>query len=142
MNDCVVPERLVPSLLVLCVMPRLTDLPRQIPSHIEHFKYLYKALREYEQFVIRQCIIIGLRRRMKPASSYCILPEDQIAVYRESLRELTGPYTTTSISGTEVLDFGQSTGPRSFNIAQIKPWTLRDKSYLLERPQLALLQEK
>jgi hypothetical protein len=63
--------------------------------------------------------------------------------YRESLREFTGPYTATSFLGKEVLfDLGQSTGPRSFNIAQIKPWPLRDKLSPLERPQLPLLQDK
>jgi hypothetical protein len=43
MNDCVGPEGLVPSLLVFGVMPRLPDLPRQIPSQIGRFKCLYKG---------------------------------------------------------------------------------------------------
>jgi Reverse transcriptase (RNA-dependent DNA polymerase) len=81
--------------------------------------------------------------RVPPASSYYILPGDQVAVYRERLREFTGPYTATRVSGKEVVvDLGQSAGPRSFNIAKVKPWPLRDRSFPLERPQLPLLQDK
>jgi transposase InsO family protein len=144
MNDCVGPEGLVPSLLVFGVMPRLPDLPRQIPSQIERFKCLYKARREYEHWVCRQRIMIGLKRRPPPASSYCIMPGDKVAVYREGLREFTGPYIATGVHGKEILvELGQSTGPRSFNIAQVKPWPLQNEGApALDRPQFPLVRDK
>jgi hypothetical protein len=71
------------------------------------------------------------------------LPETKL-VYRESIREFTGPYIAKRVDGKEVVvDVGQSTGPRSFNIAQIKPWPLQDlRSSPLERPRLPILEGK
>jgi hypothetical protein len=144
MNDCVGPEGLVPSLLVFGVMPRLPDFPRQIPSQIDRFKCLYKARREYELWVCRQRVLIGLRRRPPPASEYTILPGDKISVYREGIREYTGPHIVAGVNSKEVLvDLGHSTGPRSFNIDQIKPWPMQaPESSPLERPCFPLLQDK
>jgi hypothetical protein len=66
--------------------------------------------------------MIGLKRRSLPESSYCIMPGDKVVEYREGLREFTGPYIETGVYGKEILvELGQSTGPRSFNIAQVKP---------------------
>jgi hypothetical protein len=64
-------------------MPRLPDFPRQVPSQIERFMCLYKARREYEQWVCRQRIATGLERRPPPASDYAISPGDNVSVYRE-----------------------------------------------------------
>jgi hypothetical protein len=101
-------------------MSRLLDLPRQLPSHIERFKCFYKARREYEQWVCGKRIIIGLKRRPLPASYYFILPGDRVAVYRESVREFTGPHIAPRVDGKEVtVELNQSSGPSSFNIAQV-----------------------
>jgi Reverse transcriptase (RNA-dependent DNA polymerase) len=143
MNDCVGPEGLVPSLLVFGVMPRLPDFSTQVPSQIERFKCLFQARREYEQWVCKQQIRTALKRRPPPASSYIFSPGDQVAVYRERVREFKGPYVVTSSNGKDIkIELGESTGPLSFNISQIKPWPLQNDASFLPRPQFPLISEK
>jgi protein involved in polysaccharide export with SLBB domain len=67
------------------------------------FMCFYKARREYEQWVCRQRIATGLKHRPPPASDYEISPGDKVAVYRESIREFTGPYIATRVDGKEVV---------------------------------------
>jgi transposase InsO family protein len=143
MNDSIGPEGLVPSLLVFGVMPRIPDLPTQVPSQLERFKCLYKARKEYEKWVCGQRIRTALKRRPPPASSYVIRPGDTVAVYRERIREYKGPYVVTSTDGKDIkLDLGESTGPRSFNISQVKPWPLLNTDLPLARPQLPMVRDK
>jgi Reverse transcriptase (RNA-dependent DNA polymerase) len=84
-----------------------------------------------------------LKRRPPPASSYVIRPGDKVAVYRERLREYEGPYAVVSAHGKDIgIELGESTGPRSFNISQIKPWPLLNPEIPLARPPFPLFTER
>jgi hypothetical protein len=124
-------------------MPRLPDFPTEAPSQLERFKCLYQARKEYERWVCAQRIRTALKRRPPPASSYVIRPGDKVAVYRERLREYKGPYVVVSADGKDIrIELGDSTGPRSFNISQIKPWPLLNPEIPLARPQCPLITER
>jgi hypothetical protein len=78
-----------------------------------------------------------------PASSYIFSPGDQVAVYRERIREFTGPFVVTLSDGKGIkIELGESTGPRSLNISQIKPWSLQNDASFLPRPRITLISEK
>ncbi len=50
------------------------------------------------------------------------LPGDFAYVYREGLKHYTGPHLIASVHGKEVrVHTGESSGPRSFNVAQLRP---------------------
>jgi Reverse transcriptase (RNA-dependent DNA polymerase) len=54
--------------------------------------------------------------------------------------EYKGPYVVTSVKDKDVqIELGEPTGPRSFNIAQIKPWPLDKENPPLDRPDSAVV---
>lgn len=72
--------------------------------------------------VTSQVIKKGLRRIPPPSADHIYSPGDFVFVYREGLKHYTGPHPIAEITGKHVrIHLGENTGPRSFNISQIRP---------------------
>jgi hypothetical protein len=66
-----------------------------------------------------------------------------VAVYRERIREYKGPCVVTYVNGMDIkVELEESTGLRSFNSCQVKPWPLLNHEYSLPGPRLPLAMER
>lgn len=82
---------------------------------------LQSAREEYEKIISRQLVNRGLRKIHPPSFSESFVPGDFVYVYREKLKQFTGPHVIASIDGKAArVHLGERTGPRSFNISQLK----------------------
>jgi hypothetical protein len=64
----------------------------------------------------------GLRKRPPESTTHVYHAGDSVYVYREKLKHWSGPHIIAKIDGKEVaVHLGEATGPRSFNVSQIKP---------------------
>ena len=67
-------------------------------------------------------MVRGLRSRPPPASNHAYKPGHFVYSYRERLRHNTSPHLISSVDGKCVrIHAGERTGPRPFNIAQLRP---------------------
>ena len=122
-NSTVGPDGLCPQLLVFGVLPKLPKIcPQEYPSQKERFRALQTARAEYEKLVSRQLVNRGMKSILPPAADHRYMPGDFLYVYREGVKHYTGPHLVASVEGKQVrLHVGEHTGPRSFNISQLRP---------------------
>jgi len=123
MNSTVGPDGLCPQLLVFGVMPRLPSIcPQELPEQKERLRALATARLEYERLVSKELVHRGIRSIPPPACDHKYMPGDFFYVYREGVKHYTGPHLIASVYGKQVrLHVGENTGPREFNIAQLRP---------------------
>ena len=77
---------------------------------------------EYDRLVSRELINRVLRTIPPPSADYCLAPGDFAYAYREKVKQYTGPHVVASIDGKQVrLHVGEKTGPREFNLSQVRP---------------------
>ena len=122
-NDTTGPKGLCPTLLVFGVLPQLPSPSRRThPTQLERFRAAAAARREYEIIVNDERLRIAARKQTPPAANRAYRPGDMVYVYRERLKRFTGPHMIASIDGKGVrVHVGEQTGPRDFNIAQLRP---------------------
>jgi hypothetical protein len=119
------PDGLVPVLLIFGVLPRIPELaeaPRL--DQKRHFAAMASARAENARLVARRRVETGLHRQVPPAADFLdkITPGSQVYCYRERLRHWTRPHTVADVNRESVhVHLGERTGPRAFNIAQLKP---------------------
>ena len=121
-NDTTGPRGLCPTLLVFGTLPQLPSPSRRHhPSQTERFKAAADARIEYERIVNDERIRIAARKPAPPVTNRVFAPGDMVYVYRERLRKYTGPHMISTIHGKHArVHVGENTGPRSFNIAQLR----------------------
>lgn len=85
------------------------------------------AREEYEKIVSQSLVNRGLKKIPPPTSDHVYSPGDFVYVYREGLKQYTGPHMIATVDQKSVrLHLGEKTGPRSFNISQIRPTNFRE----------------
>ena len=128
-NDTAGPDGNVPSLLVFGVLPKIPHVQVRSTSQEERMKALKLAREEYERIVARRRIQHGLLQKPPPSADFRFSPGQPVYVYRENLKHFTGPHLVMHIDEKKALvDLGERTGPRSFNISQLKPAQLPSMS--------------
>ena len=91
------------------------------------FRAHQTAREEYERLVSKQLVHKGIRTIPPPAADQKYMPGDFVYVYREGIKHYTGPHLVASVDGKQVrLHVGEHTGPRAFNITQVRPAPLAD----------------
>ena len=122
-NSTVGPDGLCPQLLVFGVLPKLlTVCPQEYPIQKERFRALQTARDEYERRFSKNLVDRGTKTIPPPAADHKYMPGDFVYVYRDGFKHYTGPHLVASVDGNQVrLYVGEGTGPRAFNIAQLKP---------------------
>ena len=122
-NDTTGPKGLCPTLLVFGILPQLlSPSKRDHPSQIDRFRAAASARREYETIVNAERVRLATQKKPPPAASTIYKPGDMVYVYRENANRYTGPHMIASFNGKQVrLHVGERTGPREFNIAQLRP---------------------
>lgn len=128
-NSTVGPQGLCPQLLVFGVLPRLPDMSmKDFPNHRERMRVLTTARKEFERITAEKVIKRGLRKMPPPAANHVYQPGDFVFVYLEGLKHYTCPHPIAEINGKNArLHLGKRTGPRSFNISQLRPAGTRDQ---------------
>ena len=123
LNDCTGPSGLCPSLLVFGVLPQLPSSSRRDhPSQVERLRAAETARREYESIVWAERLSMAKKKPAPSATNASFLPGDYAFVYRENQKRYTGPHLVASVHGKHVrIHLGEKTGPRSFNISQLRP---------------------
>ena len=77
---------------------------------------------EYERLITRRRIKEGLYHRRPPSADYRFSVGQPVYAYRENLKHFTGSHLLLQIDEKKgLLDFGELTVSRSFNIFQLKP---------------------
>ena len=136
-NSTVGPDGLCPQLLVFGVMPRLFGvmprlfgvMPRlptisrqEFPAQKERLPAMRTAREEYERLVSRAIVGRGIRSIPPPACDHKYMPGDFVYLYREGVKHYTGPHLVASVDDKQIrIHVGDRTGPRSFNITQVRP---------------------
>ena len=122
-NDCTGPRGLCPTLLVFGTLPQLPNPCKKYhPNVIERHRAAARARYEYEKIVTDERIKMAARKPAPPATNLNYKQGDFVYVYREDLKQHTGPHLIASVHGKNVrLHVGDPLGPRHFNISQIKP---------------------
>lgn len=122
-NSTVGPDGLCPQLLVFGILPRPPGIsPNELPAQKERFRALRTARDEYEKLVSKELVNRGLRSIPPPAADHKYMPGDFVHVYREKIKRYTGPHIAASVHGKQVrLHVRETTVPREFNIAQLRP---------------------
>lgn len=122
MNDTAGPKGLVPSLLLFGEIPRIPHTPKEHVDANVRIKAMETARNEYETILAQTRVRTTLNKRPPPASCYHFRPKQSAYVYREKQKRWTGPHPVTECINKKVLvDLGEKTGPRSFNLSQVKP---------------------
>jgi len=121
-NDSAGPEGLVPSLLVFGTMPKLPNVARlEHETQKNRLRAATTARLEYEKIVCARRVQLALKSRPPPNSNQKYFPGDMIYVYREKIRQWTGPHMVASSHGKGVrVHTGDTKGPKLFNIAQTR----------------------
>ena len=125
-NDCAGPRGLCPTLLVFGVLPQLPVPSKQDhATQTERYRAAALARNEYERIVSAERIRLAARKPPPPAAKLQFAPGDMVFVYRERLKQFTGPHMIASIHGKQArLHVGEKTGPREFNLSQLRPSSL------------------
>jgi hypothetical protein len=132
MNDTAGPHGLVPSLLLFGVLPRFPEIDGQLPDQDTRLKSMALAREEYEKLISQSRISSSMRKKAPPAANYRFVPQQPVYVYREKQKHWTGPHLVVSADEKAVyVDLNERTGPRSFNLAQVKPAKLPAISELI-----------
>ena len=98
MNETVGPHGLVPSLLVFGVLPKIPDITKhECPSQKERLQAAHTARTEYEKIISKSIIDRGLKKIPPPSTDHFYKPGDFVYVYREGLKQFTGPYRITTV---------------------------------------------
>jgi hypothetical protein len=121
-NSTAGPEGLVPALLVFGMIPKL-PAPHMTPllNQRRRFKMMNAAREEYRNVVSKLRVQHGIRTRPPAASKQVYVPGDSVYVYREKEKHWTGPHVVASVNGKDIaLHLGEATGPRHFNVWQLK----------------------
>lgn len=123
MNETVGPHGLVPSLLVFGVIPKIPNISQyESPNQKERLKAAQTARATYEKIVAKSIIDRGIKKIPPPSSDHVYRPGDFAYVYREGIKQYTGPHMIATVDGKSVrLHLGEKFGPRPFNISQIRP---------------------
>eukprot|EP00171_Calliarthron_tuberculosum_P003375 IDg3375t1 len=110
------------------VMPRLPMTSRmKYDSQVNRIKAASAAISEYERIVSQKRLQMALNKRPPPDSGRLYNPGDMVYVYREKLKQYTGPHMVASAYGKAIrIHVGESKGPRLFNKAQLKPAPLEN----------------
>ena len=121
-NDCTGPKGLCPTLLVFGSLPQLPSPSRKsYPTMSERYRASALARLEYERIVTTERLKLAARKPPPPVTNLQFKPGGFAYVYREKLRHYTGPHLIASVHGKSArLHVGERTGPREFNIAQLK----------------------
>jgi hypothetical protein len=123
LNSTSGPEGLIPALLVFGMIPKLPS-PSIVPllNQNRRFKMLRAARDEYAAIVAKLRVQYGLNTRPPDAANHVYNSGDSVYVYRERERHWTGPHVVATVEGKDVsVHLGEATGPRHFNICQVKP---------------------
>ena len=122
-NDTVGQHRLCHTLLVFGFIPKMTYVtPNAFPVQQERLLAMITARAEYEKYVGRALVNRGLRSIPPPAADHKYMPGDYVHVYREGLMHYTGANLIASVDTESIrIHLGERTGPRMFNIAQLRP---------------------
>lgn len=138
LNDTAGPNGLVPSLLLFGVMPRIPTEPATYPDTNARIQAMESPRDELEVINARARVQQSLKKSPPPAASLTLSPMQPVYVYREKDKRWTGPHLITSVDGKRVMvDLGERTGPRKFNLSQVKPDRLPSITALLP-PQTGL----
>ena len=122
-NDTVGPHGLCPTLLVFGVIHKMPDVtPNAVPAQQQRLRAMVTARAEYEKYFGRALVNRGLRSIPPPAADRKYMSGDYVYVYREGLKHYTGPHLVASVDRKRIrIHLGERTGPRMFNIAQLRP---------------------
>lgn len=122
-NSTVGPDGLCPQLLVFGIMPRFPTISKEeFPAQKERLRAMRTAREEYDRLVSRSIVDRGLRTLPPPAADHKFLPGDFVYLYREGVKHYTGPHLVASVEGKQIrIHVGDRTGPREFNISQVRP---------------------
>lgn len=132
MNDTASPNGLVPSLLLFGAMPPIPGSNLAYSSHFQSQSALEVARKEYEQIITKARVKLALTKRPRPAAKYRFYPQQSVYVYRENKKIWTGLPPVVLSDGKKVLmELGERTGPRSFNMSQVRPVRLPSVASLL-----------
>jgi Reverse transcriptase (RNA-dependent DNA polymerase) len=133
MNDTAGPNGLVPLLLLFGVIPRLPGDDSVFPDQTRRLEAIETARQENGRIVVQSRVRISLRKQPPHSANYRFLPQQPVYLYREKERCWTGPHLVISSDEKNVrVDLGERTGPRSFNISQVKPTKLPSITELLQ----------
>ena len=132
-NDTAGPNGLLPSLLVFGMLPRMPDDDYTPLNQHERVALMKTARDEYESVIAERSVNVALKKNTPPAAQLRFAPGQSVYVYRDKpLKRWTGPHHLIRFEGKKMLiDVGDKTGPRYFNIAQVKPAKLPSISSLL-----------
>lgn len=98
MNKTVGPHGLVSTLLTFGVMPKLRDISeRDVRAQRERLRAACTARKEYDKFIAKSIVPRGLRTIPPPAADHTYVPRDFVYVYREVLKQYTGPHLVSSV---------------------------------------------
>lgn len=93
LNDTARPRSLVPILFFFGVMPKLpTSTKRDHLSQIERFRVASAGRYEYEKIISKERVQLALRKKEPPAHDKKYQPGDFVYVYREGIKQYTGPH--------------------------------------------------
>lgn len=122
-NDTTGPKGLCPILLVFGTLPQLPKASkRNHQTQLDRFCAAGAARREYELIVNAEPLKLAAKTRPPPATNAQLKSGDMVYVYRERSNRYTGPHMIASVHGKNVrVHVGENTGPRAFNIAQVRP---------------------
>lgn len=123
MNEAVRPRGLLPSLLVIVVMPKLPTSPSQDFSHHKERMRSTRATRdEYDRSVFKPLLQHGVRSIPPPASDHVYFPDNYAYVCLDWLKYLTGPHFIALFHSICFrLHVGDCTDPTAFDFAQSRP---------------------
>jgi hypothetical protein len=111
------PDGLCPLALVFGVQPKLPGEMRH-ESHRDRIRASVRAREEYAKIMARRRVNLGIRS--KPPDTQDIAAGQRVYVHREN-DGWSGPHLCMGADGKRaIVDLGESTGPRAFNISRLK----------------------
>ncbi len=123
-NDSAGHHGLCLSLLIFGILPTLPDIfHREFPTQQERKQAVFAARKGYEKIVGKEMISRGIRTIPPPAQPQTFLPGDFVYAYSEDLKH----YVCQWQGGTR--DTGENTGPKPFNIVQLRPAAVSTSQY-------------
>ena len=133
MKDTAGPNGLVPSLLVFGRLPCSPGVESGLPNQVQREQAIVSVRDEYAEIFAQGRVKKALTRKPPPSAKFYFRPNQPVYVFRHNLRRWTGPHLVSSTDGKAIyVDLGERTGPRMFNLAQVKPAKLPSISSLLD----------
>lgn len=120
MNATTNERGLCPMLLVFGVLPKIPEVARVLPCHVDRIKAMHTARQEYNKIIAERRVRQGLKAAPPSAASAAITPGDMVYVWREGPRCWMGPVPVLDRNGKDCTVLLNQT-PKSFNITQLKP---------------------